>query len=186
MFVEVQGGHVTAIERSAAAFDQAIRSFLAPTPGPDGCSEPSGCDMLARRGTSRRWTIITRFRHAAILADGRSSPVARCRRSGAPAAADRLQPGARVWLHAHNCYPGKRPWGDRIERALAVRTSDIAIEQDVAWFVDPATGRGRIGRFARRQAGRQRADARGALLRSRAAARSKRRSAGQPQATPGR
>ncbi len=64
--------------------------------------------------------------------------------TGAPAAADRLQPGARVWLHAHNCYPEKGQWGDRIQRALAARTSDIAIEQDVAWFVDPSTGRGRI------------------------------------------
>ena len=60
-----------------------------------------------------------------------------------PSAADRLEPGTRVWLHAHNCYPEKGQWGDRIERALAVRTSDVAIEQDVAWFVDPATGRGR-------------------------------------------
>jgi hypothetical protein len=59
------------------------------------------------------------------------------------AAADTLQPGTRVWLHAHNCYPEKGEWGDRIERALAVRSSGIAIEQDVAWFVDPATGRGR-------------------------------------------
>ena len=64
--------------------------------------------------------------------------------TGAPAAADRLQPGARVWLHAHNCYPEKGQWGDRLQRALALRTSDVAIEQDVAWFVDPATGRGRI------------------------------------------
>jgi hypothetical protein len=62
----------------------------------------------------------------------------------APSAADRLQPGTRVWLHAHNCYPEKGQWGDRLERALAVRTTDVAIEQDVAWFVDPATGRGRI------------------------------------------
>jgi hypothetical protein len=60
-----------------------------------------------------------------------------------PSAADQLQPGSRVWLHAHNCYPEKGQYGDRIDRALAVRTSGIAIEQDVAWFVDPATGRGR-------------------------------------------
>ena len=64
--------------------------------------------------------------------------------TGSPSAADRLQPGASVWLHAHNCYPEKGQWGDRIQRALAVRTSEIAIEQDVAWFVDPSTGRGRI------------------------------------------
>jgi hypothetical protein len=60
-----------------------------------------------------------------------------------PSAADALAPGTRVWLHAHNCYPEKGQWGDRIERALATRTSGIAIEQDVAWFVDPQTGRGR-------------------------------------------
>lgn len=60
-----------------------------------------------------------------------------------PAAADRLQPGSRVWLHAHNCYPEKGLWTDRLDRALAVRSSGVAIEQDVAWFVDPATGRGR-------------------------------------------
>jgi hypothetical protein len=60
-----------------------------------------------------------------------------------PSAADHLQPGTRVWLHAHNCYPEKGLYRDRIDRALAVRTSGIAIEQDVAWFVDPATGRGR-------------------------------------------
>jgi len=67
-------------------------------------------------------------------------------RSAPPAAAegDALKPGARVWLHAHNCYPEKGQWDDRIQRALSVQTSDIAIEQDVAWFVDPSTGRGRI------------------------------------------
>ena len=60
-----------------------------------------------------------------------------------PRAADRLQPGAQVWLHAHNCYPEKGLWADRLDRALAVRSSGVAIEQDVAWLVDPATGRGR-------------------------------------------
>ena len=57
--------------------------------------------------------------------------------------ADDLRPGRRVWLHAHNCYPEKGAWADRLDRALALRSSGIAIEQDVAWFVDPATGRGR-------------------------------------------
>jgi hypothetical protein len=55
---------------------------------------------------------------------------------------DLLQPGTRVWLHAHNCYPEKGLWRDRLDRALAVRTSSIAIEQDVAWAVDQ-TGAGR-------------------------------------------
>jgi hypothetical protein len=57
-------------------------------------------------------------------------------------AADVLAPGVRVWLHAHNCYPEKGLWKDRIERALALRTTGLAIEQDVAWRVDPQTGRG--------------------------------------------
>jgi hypothetical protein len=54
-------------------------------------------------------------------------------------AADVLQPGGRVWLHAHNCYPEKGRWGDRIERALATRAVGLAIEQDVAWRADPQT-----------------------------------------------
>jgi hypothetical protein len=83
---------------------------------------------------------ITRFRHAALLTVVLFTPPLW---HHAPAAVDRLQPGAQVWLHAHNCYPEKGRWADRIERALAVRTSGVAIEQDVAWFVDPATGRGR-------------------------------------------
>ena len=63
--------------------------------------------------------------------------------SNAPSAsAETLLPGRRVWLHAHNCYPEKGRWNDRLDRALATRASGIAIEQDVAWRVDPATGRG--------------------------------------------
>jgi hypothetical protein len=69
--------------------------------------------------------------------------IAAIKPSISPAAADRLQPGTAVWLHAHNCYPEKGLWGDRLDRALAVRSSGVAIEQDVAWFVDPAAGRGR-------------------------------------------
>lgn len=53
-----------------------------------------------------------------------------------------LQPGARVWLHAHNCYPEKGLWNDRIERALRMDLPFIAIEQDLAWAVDPS-GNGR-------------------------------------------
>jgi hypothetical protein len=81
-----------------------------------------------------------RFRHAALVVVVLLAPLIW---RGAPAAADRLQPGTHVWLHAHNCYPEKGLWGDRLDRALAVRTSGVAIEQDVAWFVDPATGAGR-------------------------------------------
>lgn len=61
----------------------------------------------------------------------------------ATSSAASLQPGARVWLHAHNCYPEKGQWADRIERALATGARWLAIEQDVAWAVDPRTGGGR-------------------------------------------
>lgn len=46
-------------------------------------------------------------------------------------------------LHAHNCYPDEGQWADRIERALKLGLSQVAIEQDLAWV--PASG----GRAAR-------------------------------------
>lgn len=49
-------------------------------------------------------------------------------------------PGARVLLDAHNAYPYAGRWLDRIDRALATGLP-IAIEQDLYWFQDPATGR---------------------------------------------
>lgn len=51
-------------------------------------------------------------------------------------------PGARVLLDAHNCYPYEGKWVDRVQRALATGTP-VAIEQDLAWFKDPATGKSR-------------------------------------------
>jgi len=51
--------------------------------------------------------------------------------------------GNRPVLDAHNCYPYDGRWSDRVERAL--RTGfPVAIEQDLAWFVDPASGKGRV------------------------------------------
>lgn len=45
-------------------------------------------------------------------------------------------------LDAHNCYPYNGKYADRIERAL--RTGfPVAIEQDIAWAVDPITHQGR-------------------------------------------
>lgn len=65
-------------------------------------------------------------------------------RSGAASAAgdggDRFQPGARVVMDAHNCYPYGEWWGDRIERALSAGTP-LAIEQDLYWYTDPHTGK---------------------------------------------
>jgi hypothetical protein len=58
----------------------------------------------------------------------------------APAGLSRVAaPGGRVLLDAHNCYPEHERWGDRIERALSNGTP-IAIEQDLIWIKDPATG----------------------------------------------
>jgi hypothetical protein len=45
-------------------------------------------------------------------------------------------------LDAHNCYPYDGKWADRIDRALAT-AFPVGIEQDIAWGVDPATGKGR-------------------------------------------
>lgn len=45
-------------------------------------------------------------------------------------------------LDAHNCYPYEGQWADRIERALKLGYP-IGIEQDIAWGIDPVTGKGR-------------------------------------------
>ncbi|MDX2150702.1 MAG: hypothetical protein SFV54_08200 [Bryobacteraceae bacterium] len=44
------------------------------------------------------------------------------------------QPGTRVLLDAHNCYPYEGKWPDRIDRALQLDLP-IAIEQDLYWHV---------------------------------------------------
>lgn len=46
-------------------------------------------------------------------------------------------------LDAHNCYPYQGQWNDRIQRALA-SGFPVSIEQDLAWYVDPTTGTGRV------------------------------------------
>lgn len=43
---------------------------------------------------------------------------------------------------AHNCYPVEGQWADRIDRALKTGFP-VAIEQDIAWYVDPVIGKGR-------------------------------------------
>jgi len=45
-------------------------------------------------------------------------------------------------VDAHNCYPYEGQWANRIDRALTVGFP-VSIEQDMAWYVDPATGQGR-------------------------------------------
>lgn len=46
-------------------------------------------------------------------------------------------------LDAHNCYPYDGRWQDRVDRALKTGFP-VGIEQDLAWYVDPATGKGRV------------------------------------------
>jgi hypothetical protein len=46
-------------------------------------------------------------------------------------------------LDAHNCYPYAGKWNDRVQRALN-SGFPVSIEQDLAWYVDPATGMGRV------------------------------------------
>lgn len=36
-------------------------------------------------------------------------------------------------LHAHNCYPDRGQWADRLSRALGTAQRPIAIEQDLVW-----------------------------------------------------
>jgi hypothetical protein len=46
-------------------------------------------------------------------------------------------------LDAHNCYPYEGKWQDRVSRALN-SGFPVSIEQDLAWYSDPTTGRGRV------------------------------------------
>jgi hypothetical protein len=45
-------------------------------------------------------------------------------------------------LDAHNCYPYSGRYADRIDRALSTGFP-VGIEQDIAWGIDPKTGKGR-------------------------------------------
>lgn len=49
----------------------------------------------------------------------------------------------RPMVDAHNCYPYDGKWDNRIDRALN-SGFPVSIEQDLAWYVDPATGKGRV------------------------------------------
>lgn len=61
--------------------------------------------------------------------------VAESRVGSAPVADGAIQ--RRVLMHAHNCYPDRGQWADRLERALATGLP-VAIEQDLVWL--PASG----------------------------------------------
>lgn len=51
--------------------------------------------------------------------------------------------GNRPVADAHNCYPYNGQWTNRLSRALSSGFPK-AIEQDLAWSVDPETGKGRV------------------------------------------
>jgi hypothetical protein len=57
-----------------------------------------------------------------------------------PSGTTAIAPGRRTLMDAHNCYPYFEWWSDRIDRALSTGTP-LAIEQDLAWYTDPATHR---------------------------------------------
>jgi hypothetical protein len=71
-------------------------------------------------------------------------PEAMVAAAGVPAADGTLVPGARVWMHAHNCYPVQGAWQDRLTRALGTGLPWIAIEQDLAWIPNAAGPGGRV------------------------------------------
>jgi len=54
-----------------------------------------------------------------------------------------LIPGTRVLLDAHNCYPYNGQWANRLDLALSTGTP-LAIEQDLAWYVDVEKHQSRI------------------------------------------
>jgi hypothetical protein len=60
--------------------------------------------------------------------------------AGLPLRSQKAVPGSRTLMDAHNCYPYFEWWGDRIDRALSGGTP-LAIEQDLGWHTDAATGR---------------------------------------------
>jgi hypothetical protein len=49
----------------------------------------------------------------------------------------------RPLVDAHNCYPYDGKWANRIDRALKAGFP-VAIEQDLAWYVDAKSGQGRV------------------------------------------
>src|SRR3954453_11172538 len=49
----------------------------------------------------------------------------------------------RALFDAHNCYPYEGRQADRITRALGTGLP-VGIEQDLAWYVDSTTGKGRV------------------------------------------
>ncbi|MEQ1691234.1 MAG: hypothetical protein ABMA00_08120, partial [Gemmatimonas sp.] len=83
--------------------------------------------MIIDRARSRvTLTLVTAL--VLVTTGGRAALVVP--RAAVPRAT--FEPGMRVLLDAHNAYPERGQWADRIERALATGTP-LAIEQDLYW-----------------------------------------------------
>jgi len=53
---------------------------------------------------------------------------------------DAFSPGRRTLMLAHNAFPTKGQWADRLDRALSCGTP-LVIEIDLAWVTNPKTGK---------------------------------------------
>lgn len=88
--------------------------------------------LSALRVTATAFMIAVLSAHLALAQTASSETSAAIKPAG-------FSPGAGVVLNAHNCYPEGDNYWDRIERALSTGLP-VAIEQDIAWHKDPATG----------------------------------------------
>ncbi len=87
-------------------------------------------------------TLLVTFAPAQISPPAQTSPTASSGRPDRSAQLSFVHHGLPV-LDAHNCYPYRGQWNDRITRALS-SGFPVSIEQDLAWSVDPSTGAGRV------------------------------------------
>src|SRR5262245_12136311 len=92
---------------------------------PESCNLRSNSFFDMQRA---RWILAVLIFWPGLRFAQRADPI------GAP------YPGSRVLLDAHNCYPYGEWWKDRIDRVLSTGLP-LAIEQDLAWYTDPRTGR---------------------------------------------
>lgn len=83
------------------------------------------------------------FLKRACLTFGAVSCLSLPRAGGAQQSQLNFLNGNRPVVDAHNCYPYDGRWNDRIDRALSLGFP-VGIEQDLAWSVDPASGKGRV------------------------------------------
>jgi hypothetical protein len=143
--------HSRAKERNSAKteFDQECR-LPSPQRGRGAGGEGDRYDVIGRlpfdikQTSSAQRSLVAKSPHLQPLSGVRQRKEDRFSSLLQPQAASRRREGflsgARVLLDAHNCYPDNGQWADRLERALKTGLP-IAIEQDLAWYTDKASGR---------------------------------------------